>query len=81
MKNIAIASLLALSAFPLHAVAGPDWSVIQDAREMSLQHKAIDGNYRKNKSTDYDPLALSASWLNKQQPVVAQLNKLNPASK
>lgn len=81
MKNIAIVSILALSTFSLHAVAGPDWSVIQDARDMSLQHKAIDGNYQKNKSTDHDPFALSESRLNKQQPVVAQLNKLNQASK
>ena len=78
LKHITNASMLAISLLPLLAVAGPDWSVIQDARRMSsLHNKAI--LEKQAMPVDHGPRALSTIWLNEEhaheKKMIAQPDK------
>ncbi len=62
-KRITNASVLAISLLPLLAVAGPDWSIIQDARRMSALHNKATLE-KQAMPIDHGPRALSTIWLN-----------------
>ena len=81
--HIAISSMFAMSTFSLHAVAGPDWSVIQDARDMSSRHKIIEKQSPEKQAMplDHGPRALSTAWLNKPHQTIAPFNKTVSASR
>ena len=75
LKHITNASMLAISLLPLLAVAGPDWSVIQDARRMSsLHNKAI--LEKQAMPVDHGPRALSTTWLNEEHAQEKQDKKM-----
>jgi len=76
-KHITIAGMLAAFTLSLPAVAGPDWSVIQDARKMSSLHKMAEKQSLAKEAMpiDHGPRALSTSWLNKEQAQLAQFGK------
>jgi hypothetical protein len=82
--HIAISSMFAMSTFSLHAAAGPDWSVIQDAREMSSRHKIIERQSPEKQAMpiiDHGPRALSTAWLNKPHQTIAPFSKTVSASR
>jgi hypothetical protein len=81
--HIAIAGMLTVSTLSLPAVAGPDWSVIQDARKISSLHKMIEkpSLEKEGLPIDHGPRALSTSWLNKEQAQIAQFGKTASALK
>lgn len=59
--------MLAISLFSVPAVAGPDWSVIQEARYLKQQASLTRSSAEQEvMPLDHGPRALSTPWMNEQ---------------